>query len=107
MNLAKISIQEQLALFDTESREFWNNISATRFHEIERTIKSNHVKLGAILCGLTVKTKLWKKRFPFADRANPSRVADFIMFELEHGIEKIHDVALFDSFQGQCQTKSA
>ena len=93
MTLARNSIHDQLALFDEQTRGFWNDFSAKRFREIEQMIKANHVLLGEILCGMTVKMTPWRRRFPAPERANPHRVAEFILSELGEGIEKIYNAA--------------
>jgi len=86
-------IQEQLKLFEVQTRDFWSNVSPGQFNEIEKRVKSNHVRIGGILCGIKVKMDTWCERFPSPETARPSRVAEFIMSELTEGIGNIYQTA--------------
>ncbi len=93
MTSAKTFIHEQLMLFDVQTRAFWNEISASRFREIEKMAKANHLRLGGILCGMTVKMNAWRDQFPSLDRVNSARLAEFVRSELGEGIGDIYDTA--------------
>lgn len=82
MASSKRFVQEHLGLFDKLEREFWNEVSAKRFREIEDVAKANQVRLGGILCGMTKKMNAWKKMFPRPELVTPHRLAGFIMSEL-------------------------
>lgn len=79
---SKRFVQEHLKLFEKLEREFWDEVSAKRFREIEDVAKANQVRLGGILCGMTKKINAWKKMFPRPDLVTPHRLAGFIMTEL-------------------------
>jgi len=93
MSSAKTFIQEQLMLFDIQTRDFWKDVTADRFRDIEKMAKANHTKLGGILCGITVKMNSWRTKFPAPKKASPTRVAEFVMSELGEGIGNIFDAA--------------
>ena len=91
VTFAKRFVQEHLTLFEKLEREFWNEVSASRFREIEEIAKANHVRLGGILCGMTVKMNSWRKKFPSPEWVAPYRVAEFVWSELGEGIGNIYD----------------
>lgn len=79
---SKRFVQAHLGLFGKLEREFWNEVSAKRFREIEDVAKANQVQLGGILCGMTKKMNAWNKMFPRPELVTPHRLAGFITTEL-------------------------
>jgi len=75
--------------FDEASHNMWADISAERFHEVERLISSFHSTNGGVLCSLTVKMAAWKNKFPSRHAGSPAKRAEFIQSELRQGIDKI------------------
>ena len=90
---SKRFIQEHLRVFDNLEREFWNDISASRFREIEDVAKANQLRLGGILCGMTFKMNSWRKKFHSPEFVTPFRIAEFIRSELRDGIGNRQDAA--------------
>ena len=49
------SVVSRFESFDRESETMWEEITAESFNHVKNTIRSHHVSVGAILCGLSVK----------------------------------------------------
>jgi len=90
---SKRFVQEHLAVFENLEREFWNDISASRFREIEDVAKANQLRLGGILCGMTFRMNSWRKKFRSPELVTPFRLAEFVRSELRDGIRIIQNAA--------------
>jgi len=78
--------------FDKSSKDFWNDVSAERFREVEALIGSYHTTIGSVLCALSVKTIAWHKLFPTRSVGGPVKRSEFIMTEMRQGTETIRDI---------------
>lgn len=78
--------------FDKSSQEFWNDVSAERFREVETLIESYHTTIGSVLCALSVKTMAWHNLFPSRSVGGPVKRSEFIMNEMRQGIDTIRDI---------------
>jgi hypothetical protein len=85
-------INARFVNFDQASRLLWDNITAERFHKMERLVQSHHVTVGGMLCALTVKMNAWRKPFPTRDSGGLMQRAEFIMSELREGIGKMQEL---------------
>lgn len=78
--------------FDTASNDFWTDVSAERFREVESMIESYHTTIGAVLCSLSVKALAWHKLFPTRSSGGPIKRSEFIMTEMRQGIDTIRQI---------------
>lgn len=90
-DLSEISdaINERFDHFNAKTKNFWDDISADRFHEVRHFIADHHTTVGGILCGLTLKMDLWKERFPTDDTGGPQQRLDFVFSEIQPGLDYI------------------
>jgi len=86
------SIDGRFQNFDFRTRNLWNAISARRFREFERMIKSYHTTIGGVLCALTVKMEAWAREFPNRSVGGPQRRAKFVMSDIREGIDTIRAI---------------
>lgn len=91
LNEITASITQRFGFFSTISRDFWSDISAESFREFRDTVTAHHVSIGAVLCGLSVKMKFWKERFPQAN-GGPSKRLEFLQSEIFPGLEHIRRI---------------
>jgi len=82
------SLTGRFAAFDQRSQDFWQDISAERFHEVRQLVVANHVLIGTVLCGLTLKMDLWRERFPKRS-GGPQRRQEFVISEIIPGLDRI------------------
>jgi len=75
--------------FERGTKYMWDNISAERFHKVEKLISGYHTTIGGVLCALSVKMEAWARLFPNKDAGGPGRRSEFIMSEMKQGIENI------------------
>ncbi|MCK5166895.1 MAG: hypothetical protein KAQ66_06235, partial [Rhodospirillaceae bacterium] len=75
--------------FDRSSNDFWNDVSAERFREVEALIAGYHTTIGSVLCALSVKTIAWHNLFPSRSVGGPVKRSEFIMTEMRQGTDTI------------------
>jgi len=78
--------------FDASTKDFWKDVSAERFREVEALIESYHTTIGAVLCALSVKMSAWHHLFPRESVGGPVKRAEFIMLEMRQGIEEVRSI---------------
>lgn len=93
-DLSEISnaITQRFDHFNEKTKNFWDDISADRFHEVRHFIADHHTTVGGILCGLTLKMDLWKERFPTDDTGGPQQRLDFVFSEIQPGLNFIKNL---------------
>ncbi len=79
--------------FATMSQDLWDNLSASKFEQVKDYIESTQVKVGTVLCGLTVKMNAWVVRFPNHRAGGPGAKGEFIMTDMRQGLSEIVGVA--------------
>jgi len=92
INSMSASITGRLEVFETKTREMWDNINQDEFRAVRAMVERYHVTIGAALCGLTVKMSAFARMFPRPNSGGPIKRADFMMTEMIQGIELIRDV---------------
>lgn len=84
------SVVSRFESFDRSSETMWDNITAESFSHVKKSIRSHHVSVGAILCGLSVKMNGWNHNLS-AGRGLVRR-ADFVRSDMMQGMEKINQI---------------
>lgn len=84
------SVVSRFENFDRESETMWEEITAESFNQLKKSIRSHHVSVGAILCGLSVKMNGWHHNL--AAGRGLVRRADFIRSDMMQGMEKINKI---------------
>jgi hypothetical protein len=87
-NQISTSIVGRFEVFDQRSHAFWSDINANSFRVFQDLVKSHHVSIGAVLCGLAVKTGIWKDRFPTRE-GGPLKRVEFVRSEIFPGLARI------------------
>ena len=83
------SIRERLTKFQGGFDLFWGDINKDSFSTLRSEIVENHAGMGAVLCGLVVKMRHWSEEFPDNAVGSPSKRSQFVMTELEPGLENL------------------
>ncbi|MEZ0224331.1 MAG: hypothetical protein ACAH83_07260 [Alphaproteobacteria bacterium] len=84
-----ISTRERLAKFRNEFEMFWSDMNRESFERLRKEIEDNHISMGAVLCGLSVKMRDWSSTFPDGRAVGPSTRVQYVMGELEPGLEQL------------------
>ena len=79
--------------FGVMSRDLWSNLTAAKFHQVREFIESAQVKVGGVLCDLTVKMNAWATHFPNPRSGGPSAKSDFMMTEMRPGMSSLVGMA--------------
>lgn len=89
LRVVSASIRERLGKFQANFEAFWGNINKSSFDNLRKQIENNHTSMGSVLCGLVVKMQNWTHEFPDNTVGGPQKRAQFIMTEMEPGMEKL------------------
>lgn len=89
INFLKRTFQD----FGTMSQDMWNNLTAAKFEKVKAYIEDTQIKVGSVLCGLTVKMNAWVLRFPNPKSGGPGAKAEFIMTDMRQGLAEIISIA--------------
>ncbi|MBL4721758.1 MAG: hypothetical protein JKY20_11590 [Alphaproteobacteria bacterium] len=85
-------IGKRFAAFDEQTKDMWNDLTASSFQDVKTLIESNHGILGGVLCGLSVKLAAWEDNMEASDNS-PRRQADFILSDMKPGVDTIKIIA--------------
>ena len=85
INFLKRTFQD----FGSMSQDMWNNLTAAKFEQVKAYIEDTQVKVGSVLCGLTVKMNAWVIRFPNPKSGGPGAKGEFIMTDMRQGLHEI------------------
>jgi hypothetical protein len=84
------SVVSRFESFDRASETMWDGITAESFSHVKNSIRSQHVSIGAILCGLSVKMNGWNHNLSVG-RGLVHR-ADFARSDMVQGMETINKI---------------
>jgi hypothetical protein len=79
--------------FGVMSRDLWSNLSAEKFDTVREFIEGTQVKVGGVLCGLTVKMNAWANQFPSPRAGGPGARSEFVMTEMRPGMTELIAIA--------------
>jgi hypothetical protein len=82
------SVRARLELFDQNCSALWANVTPDNFRLAQELIVASHISIGGTLCGLAVKVKAWKERFPDANGGAAAR-AEFIRMDMAPGMRDL------------------
>jgi hypothetical protein len=79
--------------FSAMSRDLWSDLTAAKFSDVQTYIEGTQVKVGGVLCGLTVKMNAWSVHFPDPRSGGPGAKTEFIMTEMRPGMSDLIAIA--------------
>lgn len=85
------SLVGRFDMFTQRSNKLWEEIDPQAFERFREFVTSHHISLAAVLCGLSVKMKLWLERFPTRS-GSPLRRIEFVKSEIVPGLRRIKDI---------------
>ena len=89
VNGMMVAITGRFENFEQSTNNLWQNLSAQRFHKVQKLISDLHTTIGGVLCALSVKIDAWVRLFPNPTVGGPMKRAEFIMTDMRHGLDKI------------------
>lgn len=90
-------VNDVLNAFRTRTADLWNDLSNERFREMEQLVLSHQTQIGGALCAITVKLNAWNVSFPSPTAGNPTARVDFILRDMQQGLENIEPIGLVDT----------
>lgn len=85
-------VNDVLEMFRATTMEMWENVSASEFGTIKKLIESYQSRVGGALCAVTVKMGAWSERFPEPEKFGIARKANFIVNEMQQGMNLIRPI---------------
>lgn len=82
------SMQQRFRTFEFGSKYMWQEIDAVRFQKFRELVHNNHTLMGGVLCALSLKMDAWTQQFPDPKYGGPMRRAEFIVTEMQQGLER-------------------
>jgi len=84
-------LAKRLNLIEARTKKLFENMTQEEFRSVRAMIEQQHVAIGAILCGLTVKMNIFARQFPHDNAGGPVKRADFIQNEMMKGLDLMRD----------------
>ncbi len=81
-----------IEMFKIRTSHMWDNLSFESFSKLKDLVIGYQTSFGGALCAIAVKMSAWSKEFPEPDTIAPIRCADFILWQMRPGIERIPDI---------------
>ncbi len=88
----RAGLAKRLALIEARTRHLFENMTQEEFRSVRALIEQQHVSIGAILCGLTVKMDIFARLFPHDNAGGPVKRADFMQNDMMKGIEAMREI---------------
>ena len=85
-------IEQRFRIFDENTQDMWDDISAERFKQVEQLIMGSHAMLGGMLCGLSVCLDGWSEEFPTSSAGSPNRRAEYIRNDMRFAAENVRGI---------------
>ncbi|MBL6945142.1 MAG: hypothetical protein ISR47_00720 [Rhodospirillales bacterium] len=82
------SLRQRIKTFEFGSQNMWVEIDAAKFQKFSELVLNNHTMLGGVLCALSLKLDAWKRQFPDRQFGGPMKRAEFIVNDMQQGLEK-------------------
>jgi hypothetical protein len=89
VDTALAGVRKRFDDFDQSTRNMWDNPSAAQFENIRKITQDCYHVMGGVLCGVSVKMRAWNDRFPDIDTGGPVKRAEFIIQQMQQGINQI------------------
>lgn len=87
------SITGRFESFDQNTEKLWREVTAASFRKFRNLVTAHHLTVGGVLCGLSVKMRMWDQRFgQTPEGAAVVSRSEFIMSEMRQGIDKIEEI---------------
>ncbi len=90
-------VNDVLNSFRTRTADLWKDLSNERFRDMEQLVLSHQTQIGGALCAITVKLNAWNINFPSPTAGNPTARVDFILRDMQQGLENIQPIGPVDS----------
>jgi hypothetical protein len=84
-------ITKRLNMIEARTKHLFEHMTQDEFRSVRTLIERQHVTIGAILCGLTVKMNTFARQFPNPNAGGPVKRADFMQNEMMKGIDLMRE----------------
>ena len=81
-----MEVFRRLDVYERETKDFWFDLNAERFRNMQVLLNDSQDVIGGILCGLGVKLARWRERFPTDDHGGVNTRIEAIQNELLPGL---------------------
>lgn len=88
-----MEVFRRLDVYERETKNFWADLSAERFRDIQLLLQDSQNVIGGVLCGLGVKLARWRERFPTDEHGAATTRMEAIQNELYPGLAELAKLA--------------
>jgi hypothetical protein len=92
-----LEIFQRLDFFERETRGFWSDLDANRFHDVMWMVKDSQEMIAGVLCGLGTKLSGWREKFPTPEIGGTVKRFEVLRYEFCPGLPKLLELAAADS----------
>jgi len=83
-----MTMRQRIKVFEFGSQNMWVDLDAAKFRKFRELVHNSHTMLGGSLCAMSLKMDAWKEKFPDRQFGGPMKRAEFIINDMQQGLEK-------------------
>ncbi|MBT3361676.1 MAG: hypothetical protein HN403_18790 [Rhodospirillales bacterium] len=83
-----MSMRQKIKVFEFGSKNMWVDINGAKFRKFRDLVENSQTMLGGSLCAMSLKMDAWKETFPDPQFGGPMKRAEFIVNDMQQGLEK-------------------
>tara|TARA_R110000868_G_scaffold99535_7_gene273937 strand:+ start:302 stop:1417 length:1116 start_codon:yes stop_codon:yes gene_type:complete len=89
-------VYQRLDVFERETKDFWGDLNANRFRDVQWLVRDSQTMIAGVLCGLGVKLARWRERFPTSEHGSANLRFEALQNEFLPGLRRISRLAAAD-----------
>ncbi len=82
------TMRQRMKVFEFGSKNMWTQLDGAKFRKFKDLVESSQTTLGGSLCAMSLKMDAWKEKFPDPKFGGPMKRAEFIINDMQQGLEK-------------------
>ena len=92
-----LEVFQRLDVFERETRDFWSDLDANRFHDVMWLVRDSQEMIAGVLCGIGTKLAGWREKFPTPESGSTVKRFEALRYEFYPGLPKLLELAAADS----------
>jgi hypothetical protein len=92
-----LEVFQRLDMFERETRNFWDDLNASRFRDVMWLVKDSQEMIAGVLCGLGTKLSGWRERYPTPEHGSAVKRFETLRYEFCPGLPALLELAAADT----------
>jgi hypothetical protein len=92
-----LEVFQRLDLFERDTRNFWEDLDASRFRDVMWMVKDSQEMIAGVLCGLGTKLSGWREKFPNPELGGAAKRYESLRYEFCPGLPGLLELAAADT----------